>query len=80
MLSASHGAVVRWSAVLVALVALSPVPLALPSGIALAVIGILGAAVVLRASQRSVAATATVGLLRKAIDDPAGRRSSGVRA
>ena len=46
------GAGLRWSAVLAAIVLLSPVPLVLPSGIALAVIGFVGAAVALSQSQQ----------------------------
>ena len=40
-------AVLQCSAVVVAIVALSPVPLVLPSGIAVAVIGLIGAALLL---------------------------------
>ena len=39
----SAGAVFQSSAVVLAIVALSPAPLALPSGIAVAVIGLMGA-------------------------------------
>ena len=41
--ASSAGAVFQSSAVVLAIVALSPVPLALPSGIAVAVIGLMGA-------------------------------------
>jgi len=41
------GAVFQSLAVVLAIVALSPAPLALPSGIAVAVIGLIGAAVLL---------------------------------
>ena len=41
------GAALQCSAVVLAIVALSPVPMALPSGIAVAVIGLIGAAVLL---------------------------------
>lgn len=46
------GAALRWSAVLTVIILLSPVPLVLPSGIALAVIGFVGAAVALFQSQQ----------------------------
>jgi hypothetical protein len=45
--SSSVGAGCHVSAVVLAIVALSPVPLVLPSGIALAVIGLMGALAVL---------------------------------
>ena len=48
-ISSSVGAGFHVSAVVLALVALSPAPLALPSGIALAVIGLMGAVAVLTA-------------------------------
>ena len=38
------GAALRWSSVVLVLFALSPAPLILPSGVALAVIGLMGAA------------------------------------
>ena len=41
--AARAGAVFQSSAVVLAIVALSPAPLALPSGIAVAVIGLMGA-------------------------------------
>ena len=41
------GAVLQCSAVVLAIVALSPVPMALPSGIAVAVIGLMGAVLLL---------------------------------
>jgi len=46
-ISSSLGAGVHVSAVVLAIVALSPAPLALPSGIAVAVIGLMGAVAVL---------------------------------
>jgi hypothetical protein len=46
-MSSSVGAGLQVSAVVLAIVALSPAPLALPSGIAVAVIGLMGAVAVL---------------------------------
>jgi hypothetical protein len=46
-MSSSVGAGFHVSAVVLAIVALSPAPLALPSGIAVAVIGLMGAVAVL---------------------------------
>ena len=45
--ASSAGAMLQSLSVVLALVALSPVPLALPSGIAVAVIGLIGAVSVL---------------------------------
>ena len=47
VISSSVGAGFHVSAVVLAIVALSPAPLALPSGIAVAVIGLMGAVAVL---------------------------------
>jgi len=47
-ISSSVGAGFHISAVVLAIVALSPAPLVLPSGIAVAVIGLMGAVAVVR--------------------------------
>jgi hypothetical protein len=58
--------VVRLFAVMLGIVALSPMPLILPSGIAVAVIGLMGGALMVQQSRR-----AAVPLLRRSSD---GRR------
>jgi hypothetical protein len=51
-MSSSIGAVFQSSAVVLAIVALSPAPLGVPSGIAVAVIGIVGAVSLLMSPDR----------------------------
>ena len=63
--SSFDGAALRWSAVLLAIVVLSPVPMALPSGVALAVIGLVGAAVLVYRAQRPASVTARIAPLAK---------------
>jgi hypothetical protein len=46
------GATFRWSSVVLVLFALSPAPLTLPSGVALAVIGLMGTASLLYESRQ----------------------------
>jgi hypothetical protein len=55
------GAALRWSSVVLALFALSPAPLIVPSGVALAVIGLMGAASLLYHSRRPEAAVHSCG-------------------
>ena len=52
LITCFNGPRARWLVVLMAIVGLSPVPLALPSGLALAVIGLIGAAVLTGQSER----------------------------
>jgi hypothetical protein len=47
-----EGGALRWWAIVVAIVALSPVPLALPSGIALATIWLMGVGLLVRWPRR----------------------------
>jgi hypothetical protein len=54
------GAALRWSSVVLAIFALSPAPLALPSGVALAIIGLMGAASLLYESRPPGTASADV--------------------
>jgi hypothetical protein len=55
------GAALQWSSVVLALFALSPAPLIVPSGVALAVIGLMGAASLLYQSRRPEAAVHSCG-------------------
>jgi membrane associated rhomboid family serine protease len=55
------GAALQWSSVVLALCALSPAPLLLPSGVALAVIGLMGAASLLYQSRRPRTAALSCG-------------------
>jgi hypothetical protein len=55
------GAALRWSSVVLALFALSPAPLILPSGVALAVIGLMGTLSLLYQSRRPEAAALSCG-------------------
>jgi len=53
-------AALRWWSVVLALFALSPAPLTLPSGVVLAVIGLMGAASLLYQSRRPGTASADI--------------------
>ena len=82
MRSPTYGVVLRWSAVVVLIVALSPVPLAIPSGIALAMIGLAGAALLMLHMQRTAIPTPRPAPLRGIPGDFTGgkpHRRSGAR-
>jgi hypothetical protein len=76
------GAVSQFAAVVLAIVALSPVPLAMPSGIAVAMIGLMGVVALLSAPVAARAHVATPGKDRDdaAIGASRLRDESGARA
>jgi type III secretory pathway component EscR len=69
MRSPFYGVAFRWSAVVVAIVALSPVPLTIPSGLALATIGLIGAVVLMHPIQRTAMANARHAQLHGTLGD-----------
>jgi hypothetical protein len=69
----SHGSALRWSAVLIASVALSSVPLAVTSSIAVGVIALLGSALVMVASQLPRTIPALAASPSRGIADSTGR-------
>jgi hypothetical protein len=80
--SCFDSAALRWSAVLLAIVGLSPVPLGLPSGVALGVIGLVGAAVLVFRAQQPASVTARIAPLGNDLKDLVGgrlRHESGAR-
>ena len=82
-ISSSVGAGLHVSALVLAIVALSPVPLAIPSGIAVAVIGLMGAVAVLTSRSAAPWQPSLVGApLRTNADDVTVRLrdESGARA
>lgn len=73
------GGALRWWSVLLAILALSPVPLARPSGFGLAAIGLIGTAVLLCQSRmfplaalRQIGVIGVIGGQRRLSDPPVG--------